>query len=67
MSYLALAVAGIAVILLIMVGILIGWMVGTNDLEIDILAKRLVADQRMTAATRETLAAIRDLGRRYGR
>lgn len=67
MSLVALAIVSVAVTFLIVAGIVIGWMVGTNDLEIDILAKRLAAEQRMTAATRETLAAIRDLGRRYSR
>lgn len=64
MSAVAIAFIGLVVLLLILAGVVIGWTVGTNDEHIDVLAKRLAAEQRMDQLTRDTLHAMRDALRR---
>lgn len=67
MSILGIAVIGIVVLLLILVGVIVGWTFGTNDAQIDILAKRLAAEHRMEQATRATLQAMRNAVRNHHR
>ena len=64
MSLVGVAFIATVVLILLAAGIVIGWVIGTNDSQLDILAKRLAAEQRIEAATRETLRAMRDAVRR---
>ena len=64
MSILVLGFIACVVLLLILVGIIIGWTIGTNDSQVEILSRRLHADQQIAAMTRETLHAMRDAVRR---
>jgi hypothetical protein len=63
-SIMALGIVAITVLVLLIVGLIVGWVVGSNDEQIDILARRLAAEQRIEMATRETLRAMRDAVRR---
>lgn len=60
MSIMALAVVAIVVLVLLTVGIAVGWMIGTSDRQRDILSRRLAADALITKATRDTLHAVRE-------
>lgn len=64
MSLLLLGFIAFVILGLVTLGIVVGWVIGTNDSQLDILAKRLAAEQRIEAATRDTLRAMRDAVRR---
>lgn len=64
MSIIGVAFIALVVVLLLVGGIVIGWTIGTNDRQIDMLARRLSAGAAISRATRETLHAMRDAVRR---
>lgn len=66
MSAAALVLVAVAILVLISAGVVIGWVVGTNDSQIDVLARRLAAEQQIEAMTRQTLRAMRDAVRNHG-
>lgn len=55
------------VLTLLVAGIVVGWVIGSNDTQIEILSRRLIAEQRINDATRQTLHAMRDAVRRHSR
>lgn len=63
MSVIGIAVIGIVALLLVAIGVVVGWTLGTNDAQIYILAKRLSAEHRIEQATRATLQAMRNTAR----
>lgn len=63
MSLFALAVIAVAVLTLVAVGVVVGWMIGTNHRQVNILERRLAADAVITRATRDALHAVRDVVR----
>lgn len=65
MSIVALGVVAVAVLVLLAAGMVIGWVVGSNDEQIDILARRLAAEHRIEMATRATLHAVREAARTH--
>jgi hypothetical protein len=68
MSVLLVAFVALTALLILAVGIAIGCLAyNYGDRQRDVLTSRLMAEQRIEAATRATLRAMRDSAKHYGR
>lgn len=67
MSIVALCVVAVVVLVLLLTGLIIGWVIGSNDEQIEVLARRLAAEQRIEMATRATLHAMREAVRNHNK
>lgn len=59
MTLVGVIVIGVVMLAFVTIGIYLGWVLGTRNTQVEILARRLTADQRIETATRAVLADMR--------